>query len=167
MKWSPPSDEEMHVGVEDGARLRLDRLRDGQRIVQVERDVAVVDRGEVVEDVEAERILRVAVEDRRGAADRLRAEARARPVGHGHVERDAEDGEIDAGQVAAVAPPHEGERAGIGRVVRAALQRGGAEGVIDRRLAGCFGHDGLFVIRNAATREGGAHGRAARTRSRL
>ena len=115
--------EEMHVGVEDRARLRLDRLGDGQRAVQVERHVAVVDGGEVVEDVDAERILRVAVEDRRGAADRLRAEAGARPVGHRHVERDAEDGEVDAGQVAAVAPPHEGERAGIGRVGRAALQR--------------------------------------------
>ena len=153
--------EEMHVGVEDRARLRLDRLGDGQRIVQVERHVAVIDRREVGEDVEAEGILRVAVEDRRGAADRLRAEARARPVGHRHVERDAEDREVDAGQVAAVAPAHERERAGIGRVVRAALQRGGAEGVIDRRLAGCVGHDG--AIRYSQRRD---EGRGAPQRAR-
>ena len=122
-KWSPPSEKRCTSEIEDRLRLRLDRLGDGQRAVQVERDVAVIDRGELAENVDPEGVLRVAVEDRRGAADRLRPEAGARPVRHRHVERDAEDREIHAGQVAAVAPAHEGERAGIGRVGRAALQR--------------------------------------------
>ena len=154
--------EEMHVGIEDRPRLRLDRLGNGQRAVQVERHVAVVDRGELVEDVEAEGILRIAVEDRRGAADRLRTEAGARPVRHRHVERDAEDREIDAGQVAAVAPAHEGERAGIGRIGRAALQRRGTEGVVDRRLAGEIGRHGALHSRPARISNGDGEAKGER-----
>ncbi len=91
--------------------------------MEVERDVPMIDGGDVFENVEAEGVLRVAVEDRRSAADRLRTEAGARAVGDRHVERHAENGEVDAGQVAAVAAAHEGKRAGIGRVFSAAFQR--------------------------------------------
>ena len=122
--------EELRAAGDDRRGLRLDRSR---RIPsawrEVERGVAVVDDRERRERVEAERILRIAVEDRRGAADRLRPEARARPVGRRLVERDAPDHRIDAGEVARVAPPHEGQRAAIGRLHGAALQRA-EEGVV-------------------------------------
>ena len=66
------------------------------------------------------RILRIVVEDRRGAPDRLRSEAGARPVGHGRVEGDAPDHGVGTLHVLRVFAPHEGERAGIGRLVRGA-----------------------------------------------
>ena len=76
-------------------------------MTQFERHIAIVDSRQIGKDIDAKGILRVAVENSGSAADRLRPEAGARPVGDGDVERDAENRDIDPGQVAAVAPPHE------------------------------------------------------------
>src|SRR5690606_1899501 len=92
--------------------------------------VADIDRGELFVKIEAKRILRIALEDRGGRADRARAEARARPVRGGGVERHAPDREIGALRVFRVAPPHEGQRAAIGRLVHAAAHILALEGVV-------------------------------------
>src|SRR5690606_35487078 len=105
----------------------------------VERAVAMVDHGHGGEGIDAEGILRVAVEDRRGAADRLRPEARARPVGDGRVEGDAPDHRVDARKLAAVAPAHEGQRPAIGRLV-AAAEKAPGEGVVGGARRGRADH---------------------------
>jgi hypothetical protein len=112
-------------------RLPLDRRRRFLVIAVVEQAVAVVDDREILEQVEAERILWIDVEDRRGAADRLRAEARARPVGDGRVEGDTPDHGIRPLHVLAEPAAHEGERAGIGRLRLAASGPAGREGTVD------------------------------------
>ena len=150
MKWSPG--EKMHVGA---GCTRLGFSVRYVRGVQIEWHVPVVDRGKLLEEVEAERILRVAIEDRGSAADGLRAETGSGTVGHGHIKGNSENREIDARQVTGIAAPHERKRPGISRVRSTAPQGGAAERVVDRRLANGFGHDGLLVIRNAASREGG------------
>jgi hypothetical protein len=142
--------EEVHIGIEHAPHLRRNGIRDRVGAMKIERDVAVVHNGEFPEDVDPERILRIAVEDGRGAADRLRPEAGARAVGDGHVERDAEHGEIHAGEVAAVTAAHERQRAGIGRVGGAPLQRLRAEGVVYWRLAEGVGHSGSMNRRAQA-----------------
>ena len=89
-------------------------------IAGVEQAIAIVDHRHCLEQLAVEGILRIVVEDRRGAADRLRPEARARPVGHRGVEGDTPHDRVRALDVLGVAPSHEGERACIGRVIRAA-----------------------------------------------
>src|SRR5690606_36354037 len=84
-----------------------------------------------LEEVEGEGILRVDVEDRRGAADRLRAEARARPVGDGGVEGNAPDHRVRALHVLGELAAHEGKRAGIGRLRLAAGRAASGEGAVD------------------------------------
>ena len=121
--------DEARAASDDLPRLRGDRCGNRRRPAVVERAVAVVDHGEGGERVDAERILRIAVEDRRGTPDRLRPEAGARPVGDGAVEGDAEDHRIDPGELPAVAPAHEGQRPAIGRLERAAEERP-EEGVV-------------------------------------
>ena len=93
--------EELCLALDDVRGLRLDGVGEDLRLGVVEGSVAIVDDGECLERVEAERILRVAVEDRRGAAYRGGAEARAGPVGYCLVEGNAPDHCVDAGEVAA------------------------------------------------------------------
>src|SRR5204863_5469871 len=104
-------------------RLRLDRRRKFHRSAEIEESVAMVDDGERLERVEAEGILWVAVKDRRRPPDRLRPKPGSRPVGRRLVEWDAPDDRINADKVARVPPPHERERAGIGRFHTATLER--------------------------------------------
>ena len=104
------------AGSQQLLRLALDRARRLLVVAAVEQAVAIVDDGQLVERIDVERILRIAVHDRGGAADRLRPEAGARPVGHGRVERNAPDDRVGALDVLGVFAPHEGQRAGIGRL---------------------------------------------------
>ena len=77
--------------------------RDGQ--------VAVVDDRERLAEIDAEpRVVRA--EQRRRGADRLRPEARARPIRDRGVERNPVDGGVDAGELRHVREPHEGPHAG-------------------------------------------------------
>src|SRR6202030_153677 len=96
--------EELRPGGNDLLRRRLDRCRNAGGHAIVERAVAVVDDRQAFKEVEAERVLRIAVQDRRSPPDRLWPEAGARPVRRGGVEGDAEDHRIDAAEIAAVAP---------------------------------------------------------------
>ena len=124
--------QQERAGFEQFRRLALDRARRLLVVAVVEQAIAIVDHGELFEQVAVERILRIVVEDRGGAADRLRAEARARPVGHGGVEGNAPDDRVRALHVLGIFAPHEGERPGIGRVAGAAERAARGEGVVDR-----------------------------------
>ena len=127
--------------------LCLDRGRDFGRPAIVEGAVAIVDHGERLEGIETEGILRVAVEDRRGAADRLRSEPAAGPVRGRGVEGNPPDHSVGAGQVTGIAPPHEGQRAAIGRFVTAALQIA-EKGIVGRPGMDRIGHgnSGILLI---------------------
>jgi hypothetical protein len=95
------------AGFEDLAGLALDGRGCLLVIAVVEQAVAVVDHRHGLEQVARERILRVIVEDRRCTADRLRAEARAGPVRHRRIERNAPDHRIRALERLGVFAPHE------------------------------------------------------------
>ena len=112
--------QQERAGLQELRRLALDRRRRLLVVAAVEQAVAIVDDRQRLEQVAVERILRVVVEDRRGAADRLRPEARARPVGDGGVERNAPDDRVRALHVLGISAAHEGQRAGIGRIAGAA-----------------------------------------------
>ena len=146
--------EEVDVSLDDRSRLRLDLASNGQRVMGIEGDIAVVDRRKLLVEIEAKRVLRIAVENGRRAADRLRTEARPRPVRDRNVERDPEDREVDAGQIAAVTPPHERQCAGKCRIVRAAFQSGGAERMVDWRLARCLWHSRYWLFVTQRRRKG-------------
>ena len=118
----------------------------------VERRVAVVDHVQFVEDVEAERVLRVVVHDGRSGADAARAEAGARPVRGRGVERNAPHHGVGSGKILGVAPPHEGERAGEGGVGRLLPVVFSGKGVV-----GMLGHG---VVRKAGSRTNGTGGTA-------
>src|SRR5437867_3352970 len=83
------------------------------------------------EQVARERVLRIIVEDRRGATDRLRPEARAGTIGDGGVKGNAPYHGVRAPHVLGVFAPHERQRAGIGRLERRARLGTGGEGVVD------------------------------------
>ena len=100
--------DQMYPRVDDGPRLGLNRARDLRMAAIVEGTVAIVDDRERLERVAAERVLRVAAQDRRGPADGLRPEAGAGAVADRRVEGDAPDRDVDTGQLAAVAAAHEG-----------------------------------------------------------
>ena len=72
--------EELRLALDDLPGLRRDRIGEALRLRVVEGRVAIIYHRQRRERVEAERVLRVAVEDRRGPADRRRPEPRARPV---------------------------------------------------------------------------------------
>jgi hypothetical protein len=133
-----PQRHEMHAGLEDGGGLGLDGGADFERSRIFEGAIAVVHDREVRERINAERVLRIAVEDRRGAPDRLRPEARPGPVRGGGIERNAPDHRVDAVKVAAVAAAHERQHAAIGRLLGAAAQRP-ENGIVGGRKAGGFG----------------------------
>ena len=136
--------EELGAGCDNGGGLPFDRGGNVGRPAIVEGAIAVVDDGERRERIEAERILRVAVEDRRGPPDRLRPEARARPVGGRRVEGDAPHHRIDPGKLARIAPPHERQGAAIGRLEAAAPQRA-EEGIVGRTRLVRVNHGGVRV----------------------
>ena len=69
----------------------------------------------------------------RCAADRLRAEARARTVGHRLVEGNAGDGEVDAAEVTGKFAPHKGLSTGVGRLDLGAEMAVAAKGGIARQ----------------------------------
>src|SRR6185437_6859104 len=78
----------------------------------------------------------IAVVERRDAPHRLRAEARARPVGGRRIERRADEGSFelaDLADVLAIGRLHEGVDAGESRLVAAAEQRDVA---VDDRVGG-------------------------------
>ena len=108
---------------QDRRRLGRDVAGDLGMAAIVEHAVAIVDDCQGRERVVAQGILRVAVEDGAGTADRLRPEAGTRPVGDRRVERDAPDRDVDVGQIAAVAAAHERQRPAIGRLLGAAADR--------------------------------------------
>ncbi len=117
--------------------LALDRRGCLVVVTVVEQAIPIIHHRHLCEEVAVERILRVVVEDRGGAPDRLRSEAGAGSVGCGSVEGDAPDDHICAADVLAEPSAHEGESAGIGRVGRGGRQARCGEGVVD----GLSGHD--------------------------
>ena len=123
--------QQERAGLEQLSGFALDRGRRLLVIARVEQAVAIIDHREPCEQVALERILRVVVHDRRGAADRLRAEARARPVGDRRIEGDTPDDRIRALHVLRIAAAHERQRPGIGRVAGGAGGFRGREGVVD------------------------------------
>src|SRR5690606_21041528 len=124
-----------------------DRRRCLLMIAVVEQAVAIVDDGHRLEQVDAEGILRVDVEDRRRTPDRLRAETRARPVGDGGVEGDAPHDGVGTLHILGEAAPHERQRAGIGRFRLAAHGFAGGEGAVD----GIRGHWSVSSLSGAAS----------------
>lgn len=94
------------AAVEDDICLSFDSGRRVLMIAIVEQAIAVVDHGHFGEEIAVEGILRIIVEDRRSAADRLRPETCARPVRCGGIEGDAPDGDVDAGELLGEAAAH-------------------------------------------------------------
>ncbi|SUW28380.1 Uncharacterised protein [Brucella abortus] len=100
-------------------------------IAIVEQAVAIIDDSEILEKITLERILRIVVEDRRGAPDRLRAEACAGPVGNGGIERNAPDNCFRAFERLGVSAPHEGQDARMGWVGGRTGQAAGSDRMVD------------------------------------
>ena len=120
------------AALQDPGGLALDRAGRLLVVADVEQAVAVVDHRQRLEQVAVERILRVGIEDRRGPADRLRAETGARPVGDGGIERDAPHDRVGALHVLGIFAPHEGQRPGIGRIARNGRWAFRGERMVDR-----------------------------------
>ncbi len=123
--------QQKRARLDDLRRLRLDQPRRLPVMTVVEHDVTIVDDRHGFEEIARERILRVVVEDRRSPADGLWPEPRARPIGDRRIEGNAEDDRIGADQILGIAPPHEGQRARIGRVGGSIAQGLGGKGVVD------------------------------------
>lgn len=98
----------------------------------VEQHIAVIHHRHLFEQIARKRILRIVVEDRRGAPDRLRPETGARPVRNRCIEGNAQHDGIGALHILAVAAAHEGQRARIGRIRRGATYSLGRKRVVDR-----------------------------------
>ena len=130
-KWSPPSDSRKAPDLSSLAASRSIRPGVFWWLPVVEQAVAIVDDSHLFEQIAVERILRVIVEDRGGAAYRLRSETGAWPVGDGGIERNAPDDSVGAFHGLGVFPPHEGQRPGIGRIAGAAGEAARGEGVVD------------------------------------
>ena len=96
--------EHLRAGAQDRICMRLDRLDDRLRPVRIEKAIAIVDHREMRERIEAERKRLQLRQLHRCGADRLRPEATARPKRDRRVVRHAADGDVDAGEVARVAP---------------------------------------------------------------
>ena len=111
-------------------------LLDGRRrlpvIAVVEQAVAVIDHRHLGEEIAAEGVLRIVVEDGGGAPDRLRSETGAGAIGGGGIEGNAPDDRIRALHLLGVFAAHEGQRAGIGRVGRRRGQGFRGECMVDR-----------------------------------
>ena len=107
-------------------RHRLGHLVEGLLdIAGDDEDVAGVAEIELLVDVDAA-VEPISVIERRDAPHRLRAEARARPVGRRRIERRADKGCLevaDLADVLAIGRLHEGVDAGEGRLMAAAEQR--------------------------------------------
>ncbi len=125
--------QQERAGSQNPAGFALDGRRRLLMVAVVEQAIAVVDHRHRLEQVAAKRILRIVVEDRRRAPDRLRSETRPRPVRHRRVEGNAPDHGIGALGILGIAAAHEGEGAGIGRIACRAGRLACDESVIDRR----------------------------------
>ena len=110
------------AGGQDVGGVGLDPGGNLHRPAGVEHKIAVIDHRQALKHLDPGREMRRPGEIGRGPADRLRAKAGAWPVAGGEIEGDAGDGDIDVGEVAAIAPPHEAERAGIHRLGPAAAR---------------------------------------------
>jgi hypothetical protein len=99
--------EQFRPRTNDLRRLRLDRARHVGHATVVDAAVAPIDDRQLLKWIETERILRVAIEDRRRAADRLRPETRTRPIRSRGIEGHAPHGNIHAFEIARVATAHE------------------------------------------------------------
>ena len=98
--------EREDAGVDERRERLLDLAVRALGVARRDRHVAVVDDRERLDDVDVERRV-VRPQQRRRRADRLGAEARARPVARRRVERDAVDGRVHAGEVGRVRRAHE------------------------------------------------------------
>ncbi|MNL18445.1 hypothetical protein D3C87_1395890 [compost metagenome] len=116
---------------DDLARFLFDCIRRFPVIAVVEQAVAIIDGRHMGEKIAGEGILRVVVENRGGAADRLRPEACTRPVGCRRIEGDTPDGRRYALEDLGIFAPHEGEDTRMGRVGRSRCQRCCGEGMVD------------------------------------
>ena len=124
--------QQKSAGLENLCSLALDRCRRLLMVAVVEQAVAIVDDAHRFEQIAAERILRVVVEDRRSPANSLRTEPGPRPVGNCSIEGNSPDDSVGASHILCEFASHEGQRPGVGRVACGASRLARSEGVVDR-----------------------------------
>jgi len=97
-----------------------------------EQAVAIVDDRHSRKQVARKGVLGIVVEDRRSTADRLRPEARARPVGNRRVEGNAPDHRVHAPERLGIFPTHEEQGPGMGRIGGGRGRIADGKGMINR-----------------------------------
>ena len=116
MKWSPPSARSFAPEAITSAAAASIAGATARRMVRVEHGVAAVDHRQRLHQVEPPGKGLELGELHRGRADRPRPEPAAGPVGHRGVVGKAHHRDVDAREVAGVAPAQEGERPAVGHL---------------------------------------------------
>ncbi len=124
--------DEFRPLLDHGQRMVGDRVGNRFLAAPIEETIAIIDDGQRVEGIEHPRPIRPPGMFDRCLADRFGPEAGAGPVAHRLIERDAGDGDIDAGKVTRIFAPHIGQGTGIGSLELGAFEIFAAKGAVPR-----------------------------------